>query len=245
MTTPREDRPAPGEVVRQALPDVLAGAAAGVTVGGPPGALAGAAAPALAALWRGARAADERQWQQAAVATQIAADVLEADVEAIVDQALADPGRTELLRRVVLAAGRSTIEDKVHALGSILATGLHDDGARLDEALPLAAAFAELDPAHVRLLAHMAYRDMYTDHPAQQGDRPRLGLHRLGEALPGSELVATSVLRTLERHGLVDDPNPGIVDGGDMSITDPDYIGSGYAVTPLGRRCLNLLRSEA
>lgn len=245
MTGPRQDHPTPGEVVRQALPDVLSGAATGVAVGGPPGALAGAAAPALAALWRGARAADERQWQQAAEATQTAADALDVEPEAVVDQALADPGRTELLRRVVQAAGRSAIEDKVHALGRVLATGLHDDGARLDEALPLAAALAELDPAHVRLLAHMADRGMYTDHPAQLGDRPRLGLHRLGEALPGSELVATSVMRTLERHGLADDPNPGVMDGGDMSITDPDHIGPGYAVTPLGRRCLDLLRGDA
>lgn len=63
------------------------------------------------------------------------------------------PVRSELAQRVLEAASRTaTLEEKIDALGGVLAHGMGDD-ACLDEALLLVAALAECEKPHVRLLA--------------------------------------------------------------------------------------------
>ena len=186
-------------------------------------------APALTALARTVREADRRQWEQAARAVAIAADEL-GGPGVVQQQALADASRTELFRRVVQAAGRSTLEEKISALGRVLAAGLRD-GDTVDEALLLAMALAAIEAPHVQILATIAEEQAEPDGVGAyaEGWMP----WQIANRHPGHRSVMTPILRTLDLHGLLDNRTAGTYD---------DVEGrQRYVLSDLGRRCLDLL----
>lgn len=222
------------ELARAARPDIIASGLAEfiahVLGAGP---VASPLAPALGLTIRALREADRRMWRQVAQAIAIATDELDgaADIEKLASQ---DAARTELLRRVVQAAGHSTLEEKIPALGRVLAAGL-PQGDRVDEALILAAALHDLEAPHVHVLATIAFEEPDEDEIRQPSSGWMLWM--LERRHPGHRAVMTPILRILELHGLVVDVALGTWNGaGGRSM---------YGVSEAGRRCLELLSAGA
>lgn len=208
-------------------PDVVAGGLAEwiervLSVDG----LAGPLTPALMIGWRVVRRADDQMWRQVSQAIYAAADQFDSPNE-LEHLATADPGRTELMRRVLQAAGRSTLDEKIVALGRVLASGLRDD-AVVDDALFLAAALADLERPHVRVLAWLALRP---------DESEGLSLKAIDDAMPGYSAVLVPTLQTLQARGLILGGRVGISAGGnDLSLLH-------WKITAMGSKCLDLLRS--
>lgn len=220
------------EPVGQLVPAVLAGAAAELAahVLGV-GWLASPLQPALQLAFTTIGEADRRMYQQVAQALDDAIDETDGGAPEVERLALADPARTELFRRVVQAAGRSTLEDKIPALGRVLAAGL-PDGAAVDQALLLAMALAALEAPHVQILATIADEQPEPDEVGAvvEGWMP----WQIANRHPGHRSVMTPILRTLDLHGLIEDRAAGTWDGTEGRQR--------YVLSDLGRRCLDLLR---
>jgi hypothetical protein len=144
-----------------------------------------------------------------------------------------DEARLELTARVIEAAMHTTREDKIRALGRVLADGLRDGD--VDEARLLAAALALLEGPHVAVLAHL------NAHPAPPAELIRPGVESstgwrpdlLAQQLPQVSGVITAVLAVLAGQGLIVDAR---------GTTWEDWDGrSVWQIAPLGRRCLFLL----
>jgi hypothetical protein len=69
-----------------------------------------------------------RQAEKVAQAFEVAAGILDVGVEIFDERLPGHDERVELLARVIDAAARSTIEEKIPALGRVLAQGLSDEG---------------------------------------------------------------------------------------------------------------------
>jgi hypothetical protein len=145
--------------------------------------------------------------------------------------------RVELLARVLEAAGRSTLEAKVRALGRVLADGLRE-GELLDEAFMLAAALDELEAAHILVLQFIAA----AHPPSETGDGSKQPATRgwetdaLVQELPDIAVVVEPAVAVLARHGLLS------ASGG---RNFPGHVGPAiYRISPLGTRCLFLLRDD-
>jgi hypothetical protein len=110
---------------------------------------------------------DAANWQQsigrAAYTTQLAADAVGGEQE-LERLATTDEHRLELTARVLRAAARTPLADKLPALARVLADGLDDD-AKVDEAFVLAAALDDLEAPHVQVLA------LFDSAPSEHGDR--------------------------------------------------------------------------
>lgn len=115
-----------------------------------------------------------------------------------VDEAVQDPVRLELLARVLEAAATSTVEEKVDALGQVLAGGLQVDGDAA-EALLLVAGLAVIDQAHVRVLD--AVREPRVGEPDDGAGWLPVEVGASAE-LPVS--LTTAALQVLAGQGLVD-----------------------------------------
>lgn len=105
---------------------------------------------------------DRRAWQRrllrGGVTLESAAHKLEVSVDDLALIASESDARTELLGRVLeAAASTATLEEKVHALGRVLANGLRDD-AKIDEALIMVAILNDLEAVHARALRALAER---------------------------------------------------------------------------------------
>lgn len=225
MTADEPDRGQRGrDLAQAAAPAVIAGGVAELVahVLGVDAATS-ALAPAFEAGIRTLREADRRCAHQIAQAIDIAYHELPdgADLE---DMILADQARTELFRRVVQAAGRSTIEEKIPALGRVLARGLPDDD-RVDEALLLATALSVMDAPHVQVLGFLGRRAP-GDRPPMKEDLVVLFPKHSRQLLPG-------LLGTLVTHGLIVEGNP----------RKPGQMDK-WTVTPLGARCVELLLGQ-
>jgi hypothetical protein len=212
-------------------PAVLAGAAAelGAHVLGVDW-LASPLQPALQFAFKAIGEADRRMWHQIAQTLDVAIDDTEGGASELERLALADLPSTELFRRVVAAAGRSTIEDKIPALGRVLANGLGDAG-RVDKALFLAAALQEIEAAHVRVLATIAYEDPGPDEIGEPG----LGWldWQLENRFSQDLALLPAVVSALSRHALVRNLA--------LGTWHSSQGQSKWVVSELGTECLDLL----
>jgi len=134
------------------LPDVVASGATGLVdfvITGTPS--AGIAAPALAALARlGADARSSRRRRGVRVLETAAEQV--GGLDRLADVATADDARLELTARVIEGAMRTTREEKIRALGRVLANSL-DGTATVDQSQILAAALDAIEAPHIQVLA--------------------------------------------------------------------------------------------
>ena len=118
------------------------------------GAAATALAPAMeAVLSRVAGRLSQRRYRHAAETLMDAADASSEPVEELVEKAVSDERRHELLARALGVAQDTSLRDKRRALGRALAAGIAGDDARIDDELLFIRAIADLDEPHIRLLA--------------------------------------------------------------------------------------------
>ncbi|MGY1593094.1 hypothetical protein ACI79D_14030 [Geodermatophilus sp. SYSU D00708] len=198
---------------------------------GPLGTVAGGLMPVAVQ----AAAAVRRRWvAKAGEALEIATDLLDPGVHIVDERSPRYDERLELMARVIDAAARATLHEKIKALGHVLADGLNDDD-HIDEALVLAAGLAVLEAPHVAVLDRL---DVQPEPPAELIVARRdstLGWRNehLRHALPQLSTVLDGVIAVLTAQGLIAD-----LRGQDWSTVQG---GPTWKITPLGRRCLFLL----
>lgn len=204
----------------------VGGALAGWRLG-PGGELVGAAAGPLlkdmaSKAWdeftRGAQRRQEKMLASAAKASR-------SGPEEVV-RLIAKSEHTHLLTATAMdGAARTAWPPKVAALGRALADGLiAESDTQIDAAELILPAMADMDRPHVSLLElfvrwipdwvghHLsprAYRDLPPDHPGDWAPRERIWSAReIGQARPPLQPVITSLIGTVQRHGLAVEASP-------------------------------------
>jgi hypothetical protein len=194
-----------------AIRSVTAVIAGGTSLAGPE---AGAAATALTPLMEDGlsriyHALFDRRRSHAAETLLDAADAAGATTDDqftdIVEQAVSDSQRQELLARTLIIAQDTALRDKRRALGRALAAGIEADGARVDDELLFIRVLADLDAPHVRLLHLMNTPAPHlAQDPRLQGIDARIWMPwSISEADPGLAETVYALLLPLERHGLI------------------------------------------
>lgn len=165
----------------------------------------------------------------------VAAEILSPGL-GILDERGADyDARLELLNRVLEAAAKSTLKEKIPALARVLVDGLKI-GGDVGEALILAAALDLLEEPHVALLDHLRA------HPKPPAEKVEVMVYahlygwqveHVERALPRFAGIADGLVAVLAGQGLLRDAG---------HVNFPGAVGpAAWAVTPLGERCLFLL----
>lgn len=243
---PENEAPDENRYVAPMLESV-AGAAVGAWVGAEvdpmTGALVGAALPSSLLAFR--TRFNQMQFGRAGRAWSIAAALCEVDPEDI--PALADSTSKEFLLATALqAAADSALEDKIVALGKVLADGLRGDDALVDTTTMLASAFGDIERQHVRVLGYLAGETSRFGLPAPPG-RPGtpVTLVEFLDANPGYRTSISAIVATLERHGVIR------TEGEPLKSKDlvwsTNHMGSiqlryRYRITPFGDELLDRLR---
>lgn len=101
-------------------------------------------APLITTTIRIGQVRERLWWERTAAALTTAADDSAVSLDELEQRALSDPSRAELFARIISAAGRTPLEDKLRALGRVLAAGL-DPAGQVDEAFALAAALDNME----------------------------------------------------------------------------------------------------
>jgi hypothetical protein len=156
---------------------------------------------------------------------QLAAKVLDTDETA------------ELTRRILEAAARTTLEDKLRALGRVLANALNGIDT-IDDALILADALRDVEAPHIRALALIDNwgKPNPPQTPPMQVTRSGMPIGQLRGQLRGKDGALEAVTATLERHGLIRD----IAIGQGTGFGDVRYL-----VTQVGTSLLEQLADAA
>ncbi|MDK3258099.1 hypothetical protein [Blastococcus capsensis] len=163
----------------------------------------------------------------------VAAEVL-GGLDILEERTTADDERVELLGRILEAAVRTPLEEKIRALGRVLGEGLSQDGD-VSEAMVLATALADIEAPHVAVL------QLLYEQPGPPAELLRAGIDRatgweataVAAALPNLGDVVDGLLAVLGGRGLLKDS------GG---VPYPGGVGPAvWVATDLGRRCLFLL----
>ena len=225
----------------------MAGAAVGAWVGTEvdptTGAMVGAALPSALLAFR--NRFNQMQLVRADRAWNHAAAICEVDPQEL--PALADSTSKEFLLATALqAAADSALEEKIVALGKVLADGLRGDDALVDTTTMLASAFGDIERQHVRVLDYLAGEAS----PMGLSVGPRLrgapvALVEFLEANSGYRTSISAIVATLERHGVVR------TEGEPLKKKDlvwsTSHVGSiqlqyRYRITPFGDELLGRLR---
>jgi hypothetical protein len=219
--------------VLDALPDVIASTTTGAVdfaITGTPS--AGVAAPLVAVLVRlGVDARSSRQKRGALVLHAAAEQV--GGLDRLADIAAADDARLELTARVIEAAMRTTREQKIRALGRVLANGL-DGQATVDEAQILTTALDAIEAPHIQVLAELRkHADSHEEEvtPANRVDLLTLPRATIVDRLPGHREIIGAVLQVLAGQHLIEPVTSGMTY---QQWGAPDR----WAITDLGRACL-------
>lgn len=130
----------------------------------------------------------------------------------------------DLFTRVVDAAVRTPLEEKITALGRVLAEGLQDDG-NFDEAFMLAAALADMEAPHVEALNYIGAHSLPPVELRTNSAEPRgWTTDQLAKALPKLARMIDGVIPVLSGHGPLKDIGgqlfPGGVGPDQWAITD-------------------------
>jgi hypothetical protein len=218
------------EVASEAVAGAL-GALAEVASGGVPGLGASTTAALTIAFSLGSEAIERRR-NRMARALETAADIMDVGLDILAERAVGHDARLELLAQVLEAAGRTPLEAKVRALGRVLAEGLQGEDDSTGEAAVLANALADVEAAHVRVLALLKNEPQPLNYPGthMKGWRP----DQLEETMPNDRAVMPAVLAILQGHGLI--ANNSEEQGGWVPT---------WRISSLGLKCLQLLGDEA
>jgi len=219
-----------------------AGALAQIAAGGDAGeaAASGLAPAGVVAVTRLASEVWQRRQERAGRALQAAADTLDVGLDILEERAQSHDARLELLARVLEAAARTPLDQKVRALGRVLAHGLPNDppGGEhepdpLTEAFALAGALDDMEEPHITVLGYIAEHPNSNVDTGPEGIKPLpgWGVDALRDAMPALETTVGAIVSTLAGHGLLRD------------VTYGGYGGprQRWEVAELGRRCLWML----
>lgn len=227
----------------------VAGAAVGVWVGTEvdptTGALTGAAVPSFLLAFR--TRFNRAQFGRAGQSWDIAAAICEVDPQEL--PALADSASKEFLLATALqAAADSVLEEKIVALGKVLADGLRGDDALVDTTTMLASAFGDLERQHIRVLDYLAGEASPQGLPVPPGLPGAPGAVALIEFLeehPGYRTSISAIVATLERHGIIRTEGEPLNEK--RLVWSNNHVGSlqllhPYRITPFGYELLGRLR---
>lgn len=218
----------------------VAGAAIGMWVGTEvdptTGTLVGAALPSSLLAFR--TRFNQMQLGRAGRAWNIAAAICEVDPQEL--PTLADSTSKEsLLATALQAAADSVLEEKIVALGKVLADGLRDD-ALVDTTTMLASAFGDIEAPHIHVLDFLA-GDVTPVGPV--GPPRAVSLVDFLEANPGYRISISAIVATLERHGIIRTEGEPLKNlawrAGHMHSTQLPHR---YRVMPFGHDLLERLR---
>lgn len=194
-------------------------------------------APFIASTIRVGQARERLWWERTAAALGAASQTSAVPLDELEQRALSDPARTELFARVIAAAGRTPLEDKIPALGRVLAAGLDPDGL-VDEAFALTAALDDIEAPHLQVLMLLDSRAAGPGIPDGAGKRLGWTPAEIAAELPGHQLLLVPILQVLTLRGVIYDDAE--AQGTWLSLEG----GSRHTPTDLGRRCLKLLADD-
>ncbi|MFC6157184.1 hypothetical protein [Kribbella jiaozuonensis] len=217
---------------RDATRDIVSGTSgvlAELLTPGIPGVGAGATLAVSTAIRLG-EAALERRRRRMGCALEAAADILDVGLHILEERALEYDARLELLAQVLEAAAKTPMEEKLRGLGKVLALGYQDDTADISRAAVLAAALADVEAPHVRILALLRAEPTPGADVPQSNTRSGWNLGQLNARLPGDADILPAVVAVLAGHGLILD----------AAHATWDFIPH-YTISALGQRCLELL----
>ena len=200
------------------------------------GAAATALTPALeTVLSRVVGGVSRWRTQHAAETLEDAAQAVGEPVEQLVQQAVSDERREELLARTLTIAQDTALRDKRRALGRALAAGIAGDDAKIDDELLFIRAVADIDTPHIRLLALMAGERIPPGKDSGSVFHGGWSLPTIAARDPGLGEAVPALLSTLESHGLV---------RAMQSSTPWTAAQAAYDVTSAGRTLLERLAAE-
>lgn len=177
-----------------------------------------------------------RREDRAAQAVERAAAMLDVGLDIFEERASGYDDRLELLARVLEAAARTPLDEKITALARVLASGL-EEGSDAAEAIVLVAALTDLEAPHIAVLEVMTRNAVPPESTWSGRTEPRgWQANQIAEVVPRVAGIVDGLVAVLDGHGLIRNLNDGTWDGIASS--------SMFAVTPLGRRCLLLLGYE-
>lgn len=123
------------------------------------------------------------------------------DITALFERSTANPRLGDLLAQSIDAAQRTTSEQKLRALGRLLALGFDDDQPKpLDEIELMFLALADLESPHIRVL------DLLARSPGKR--YKGVEDYDIAKLFPNGTTVAYPILKTLERHGMAGPQSP-------------------------------------
>lgn len=183
--------------------------ASGVVLAGG-GPLAVALGGAALVGYRLAERYDRVRWLIVGKMIQGSADEAGLSVEQVDQWATEDPDRFGLISDAIQAASTTFDEDKVRALGRVLASGISED-ARVGEATLLVRALASLEAPHIAVLRVLT-TETAPSWEEQTGERQndetaqlyagRWGLRGLQQEMPEFAAVLAPVEMTLRTMGI-------------------------------------------
>jgi hypothetical protein len=196
------------------------------------GGMAPVAGSALACALRERSRRISKTWT--VTAKRLAAKNLDPGVDIFKEASPHYKARLELLAQVFAAAASTPLDEKVNALGDVLADGLADD-AEIDDSFLLAASLDAIEAPHIEVLRHInAHPVPLVELRSDRDDEPRgWQADHLVQALPRLAAILDGLIAVLAGHGLLKDM------GG---VTYPGSVGPAvWTISDLGRRCLFLL----
>ena len=99
----------------------------------------------------------DRRIERASEALEVAADISGLTPEDLLERVRSDEKRTDLMDLTLGAAARTSSQEKLRALGKVLAAGITaDNETKVDATFVLERIVAEMDPPHIRALAFIA-----------------------------------------------------------------------------------------
>jgi hypothetical protein len=233
-----DNQPSAGQRFTDALPALMAAAGTGLAdlaMTGIPS--AGTLAPAVELTLQIARDARSRRHKRGSQVVEVAAAQIGGHdrLEAL---ATSSDARLELTARTIEAAMRTTLANKIRALGQVLANGL-DGHATVDQGRILTSALDHLEAPHIQVLA--AIRDHVQAHQgfvdrSKQAEATTLTNSQLGEQLPGHVVVLGALLQVLYGQHRIEPVSGGLTFQSRGAPTR-------WGITELGELCLTLVQS--
>jgi hypothetical protein len=201
----------------------------GVVLFGPLGALVGSvASPASTDAMR---QLTQRVLKRRFTNVQMAADAASAadptgrTFDQIVEIALEDEPKYELVGRALQAAALTDEERTIRALGRVLAAGvLAEDQARVDESTRIVSCLASLESVDLRVLERMSTGEYWLPR-AQEGRK----VPGYSEVDPGAEPIIDAIFARLAMQGLI-------------TSDDPRWFGPAWRITDFARVCIDVLQ---
>jgi hypothetical protein len=178
----------------------------------------------------------EARQRRAAVSVQHAAVTANMSPEEFARLVAARPATLELAARALDAASRATMQHKILALGTALATGsLAEDDALIDQEMFIVQALAPLEAPHVNVLQLISMLRV----PASDGNPYRKSYltwaaDDLAKRYPQAASTMDAILGALASVGAVTPSSEAALNGGTT-----------YVISPFGRTLLDRLSAGA